>query len=82
MIDLDAAQTPNGHKVSIALEELDLECQVHWVRLDEEEQMKPAFLALNPNHKVPVVVRGMAVPGRDSLDGEPRAAAPSPTPVF
>jgi GST-like protein len=55
MIRLHTAQTPNGRKVSIALEELDLPYETQWVRLDQEEQMKPAFLALNPNHKIPVI---------------------------
>ena len=55
MIRLHTAQTPNGRKVSIALEELGLEYETHWVRLDQQEQMKPEFLALNPNHKIPVL---------------------------
>jgi GST-like protein len=55
MIRLHTAQTPNGRKISIALEELDLPYETQWVRLDQEEQMKPAFLALNPNHKIPVI---------------------------
>ena len=55
MIRLHTAQTPNGRKISIALEELGLPYETQWVRLDQEEQMKPAFLALNPNHKVPVI---------------------------
>ncbi len=55
MIKLYTAQTPNGRKASIALEELGLSYQVEWVRLDKEEQMQPAFLALNPNHKIPVL---------------------------
>jgi GST-like protein len=55
MIRLYTAQTPNGHKVSIALEELGLDYETHWVRLDQEDQMKPEFLAMNPNHKIPVI---------------------------
>jgi GST-like protein len=55
MIRLYTAQTPNGRKVSIALEELGLPYEVTWVRLDQGEQMRPAFLALNPNHKIPVL---------------------------
>lgn len=55
MIRLHTAQTPNGRKVSIALEELGLPYEVTWVRLDQGEQMRPAFLALNPNHKIPVL---------------------------
>jgi len=56
MITLHTAQTPNGRKASIALEELGLEYEVEWVRLDQEDQLRPDFLALNPNHKIPVLV--------------------------
>ena len=56
MIRLYTAQTPNGRKVSIALEELGLAYETQWVHLDREEQLTPEFLALNPNHKIPVLV--------------------------
>jgi GST-like protein len=52
---LYTSTTPNGRKVSIALEELGLSYDMEWVRLDKEEQMTPEFLALNPNHKIPVL---------------------------
>lgn len=55
MIRLHTAQTPNGRKVSIALEEIGVPYEVVWVRLDQNQQMTPAFLALNPNHKIPVL---------------------------
>lgn len=55
MIRLHTAATPNGHKVSIALEELGVPYEVHHVRLDRNEQLAPSFLALNPNHKIPVL---------------------------
>jgi GSH-dependent disulfide-bond oxidoreductase len=55
MIRLYTWATPNGRKVSIALEELGLAYEVRKVDLGAGEQMKPDFLALNPNHKVPVV---------------------------
>ncbi len=55
MIRLHTAPTPNGRKVSIALEELGLDYEVRRVRLDANEQLAPAFLALNPNHKIPVL---------------------------
>ena len=55
MITLYTAQTPNGHKASIALEELGLDYDVQWIKLQEEQQLKPEFLALNPNHKIPVL---------------------------
>lgn len=52
---LYTAQTPNGRKASIALEELGLDYETVFVHLDRDEQMKPEFLALNPNHKIPVL---------------------------
>jgi len=55
MIRLHTAQTPNGRKVSIALEELGLPYEVTWVKLDAGEQLAPAFLAKNPNNKIPVL---------------------------
>ena len=55
MIKLYTAGTPNGRKISIALEEIGLPYEVHAVDLASEEQLKPEFLALNPNHKIPVI---------------------------
>ena len=55
MIRLYTAATPNGRKVSIALEELGLDYEVHHVDTSTGEQKEPEFLALNPNHKIPVI---------------------------
>ena len=55
MLRLHTAQTPNGRKVSIALEELGVSYEVRRVHLDREEQLTEEFLALNPNHKIPVL---------------------------
>jgi glutathione S-transferase/GST-like protein len=56
VIDLYTAATPNGWKVSIALEELGLPYQVHPIRLEKLEQKEPWFLALNPNGRIPAIV--------------------------
>ena len=56
MIDLFTASTPNGRKISIALEEMELSYRVHHVRLGEQEQKRPSFLRLNPNGRIPVIV--------------------------
>ena len=56
MIDLYTAATPNGWKATIALEELELPYEVHAVDLTAGEQHRPAFLALNPNGRIPVIV--------------------------
>ncbi len=52
---LYTAATPNGRKISIALAELGLDYDMKWVRLEKEEQLSSEFLALNPNHKIPVL---------------------------
>lgn len=56
MIELYTAATPNGHKVSVALEEMGLPYTVHSVNLMAGEQKQPAFLAINPNGRVPAIV--------------------------
>lgn len=55
MIRLHTWTTPNGYKISIALEELGIPYEVVPVNLGKEEQLTPAFLKLNPNHKIPVI---------------------------
>ena len=55
MIDLYTAATPNGHKISIALEELALPYTVHTLDLAQREQKQPWFLAINPNGRIPAI---------------------------
>ena len=55
MIKLYTWTTPNGYKATIALEELGIPYEVHPVNLTKNEQLEPAFLKLNPNHKIPVI---------------------------
>lgn len=56
MIDLYTAATPNGHKISIALEELALPYALKVLDLAKGEQKTPAFLAINPNGRIPAIV--------------------------
>ena len=56
MYDLYTAPTPNGRKVSIALEELGLPYTVHVLDLARLEQKTPDYLALNPNGRIPTLV--------------------------
>lgn len=56
MLELYTAPTPNGYKISIALEELGLPYQVHAVDLAAGEQKSPDFLELNPNGRIPALV--------------------------
>lgn len=55
-LQLYSLPTPNGVKVSIALEETGLPYEVHRVAFDKNEQMSPAFLSLNPNNKIPAIL--------------------------
>ena len=56
MIDLYTAATPNGHKVSIVLEELGLPYTVHALSFDKKEQKSEDFLKINPNGRIPAIV--------------------------
>lgn len=59
--------TPNGYKVSIALEELELPYEVHPINITQDEQLAPDFLKINPNNKIPAIV------DPDGPGGEPLA---------
>ncbi len=56
MIDLYTAATPNGIKISMALEELALPYTVYHLNLSEGEQKKPEYLKINPNGRIPAIV--------------------------
>lgn len=56
MIDLYTWTTPNGRKISIMLEELGLDYEVHPVNIGEGEQFAPDFLKISPNNKIPAIV--------------------------
>src|SRR6516165_2654418 len=55
-IQLYSLPTPNGVKISIALEELGLAYEPHLVRFDKNDQMTPEFLSLSPNNKIPAIL--------------------------
>lgn len=55
MIDAYVWTTPNGFKLLIALEELALPYEAHWVDISKGEQLRPEFLAINPNNKIPAI---------------------------
>jgi GSH-dependent disulfide-bond oxidoreductase len=56
MIQLYTWATPNGKKVSIMLEEVELPYEVHPIDLAKGDQLKPAYLAINPNNKIPAII--------------------------
>jgi len=55
-LQLYSLPTPNGVKVSIALEETGLPYEAHRVGFETNDQMSPEFLSLNPNNKIPAIV--------------------------
>ncbi|MET3662201.1 glutathione S-transferase N-terminal domain-containing protein [Aquamicrobium ahrensii] len=66
-IQLYSAPTPNGVKVSIALEELGLPYEAHYIDIGNDETWGPEFLSLNPNGKIPSII------DPKGPDGEPLA---------
>lgn len=56
MIELYTWTTPNGHKIHIALEELELPYNAHAVDIGAGDQFKPEFLKISPNNKIPAMV--------------------------
>jgi len=59
--------TPNGHKVTIALEEMGLPYEIKPVNIGRGDQFKPEFLAISPNNRMPAIV------DPDGPDGQPIA---------
>ena len=55
-IELHTWNTPNGRKISVALEEMGLPYKVVPVNISKGEQMAPPFLAISPNNKIPAIV--------------------------
>jgi GSH-dependent disulfide-bond oxidoreductase len=55
-IELYTWTTPNGRKVSIALEEMELAYTVHPINIGKDEQFAPAFLKISPNNKIPAIL--------------------------
>jgi len=56
MIDLYYWTTPNGHKITIFLEEAELPYTIHPVNIGKGEQFAPAFLKISPNNRIPGIV--------------------------
>ena len=70
MIDFYYWTTPNGHKVTLFLEEAGLPYELKPVNIGKGEQFDPAFLAISPNNRIPAIV------DRDPVGGG------APIPVF
>jgi GST-like protein len=55
-IQLFAFDTPNGRKISVALEEMGLDYSVTVVNITKDDQFKPEFLRISPNNKIPAII--------------------------
>lgn len=67
MIDLHYWTTPNGHKVTMLLEEAGLPYRIVPVNISSGDQFKPAFLAIAPNNRIPAIVDHAPAGGGDPL---------------
>jgi GSH-dependent disulfide-bond oxidoreductase len=56
VIELFTSETPNGWKISIALEEMGLPYEYRHIRLSKREQKEPWYLKLNPNGRIPTII--------------------------
>ncbi len=56
MIELQTWNTPNGRKISIALEEMGLPYRVKTIDITKDQQFQPAFLEISPNNRIPAVI--------------------------
>ena len=63
-LQLYSLPTPNGVKVSIMLEEVELPYEVHRIAFDKNEQTTPEFMSLNPNNKIPAIIDPAGPGGR------------------
>ena len=67
MIDLHYWTTPNGHKITLFLEEAGLEYRVHPVNIGRGDQFKPEFLAISPNNRIPAMVDRAPADGGEAI---------------
>ena len=63
-IQLFAFDTPNGRKISVALEEMGLPYQVQVVNITQDDQFKPDFLRISPNNKIPAIIDNQGPDGQ------------------
>ncbi|MDB6002771.1 MAG: glutathione s-transferase domain protein [Rhizobacter sp.] len=67
MIDLYYWPTPNGHKVTMFLEEAGLDYRIHPVDISAGDQFKPEFLAFSPNNRMPAIIDTQATDGGEPI---------------
>ena len=67
MIDLYYWPTPNGHKITLFLEEAALDYRVHPIDISAGDQFKPEFLAFSPNNRMPAIIDNEPADGREPV---------------
>jgi GST-like protein len=67
MIDLYYWTTPNGHKISLFLEEAGLPYRIHPINIGKDEQFQPHFLKISPNNRIPAIVDHQPADGGEPL---------------
>ncbi len=65
MIDLYYWPTPNGHKITIFLEEMNLDYKIHPINIGKGDQFDPKFLAFSPNNRMPAIIDHAPADGND-----------------
>lgn len=67
MIDLYYWPTPNGHKITMFLEEAGLDYEIHAVDISAGDQFKPEFLAFSPNNRMPAIIDAAPADGGEAV---------------
>lgn len=67
MIDLYYWTTPNGHKITLFLEETGLPYRIHPINISKDEQFQPHFLKIAPNNRIPAIVDNEPADGGEPL---------------
>lgn len=67
MIDLYYWTTPNGHKITLFLEETGLPYRIHPINIGKDEQFQPHFLKIAPNNRIPAIVDNAPADGGEPL---------------
>ncbi|WAF87237.1 glutathione binding-like protein [Metapseudomonas otitidis] len=67
MIDLYYWTTPNGHKITLFLEETGLPYRIHPINIGKDEQFQPHFLKIAPNNRIPAIVDNEPADGSEPL---------------
>lgn len=67
MIELYYWHTPNGHKITIFLEEAELDYQIVPINISAGDQFKPEFLRISPNNRMPAIIDKSPTDGGESI---------------